>query len=237
MTGARLDRLAWPEVAHRPVLLVPVGSTEQHGPHLPTGTDTRVAQEVADGVAAAVAGGGLATVVAPAVSYGASGEHEHFAGTLSIGHEALEALIVELARSATRWTDRVLLVNGHGGNVPAVRRAVVRLRSEGRDVAWVACSRPGADAHAGAFETSLMLALAPGSVRAGKVGRGVTDPLERLMPRLRAEGVRAVSATGVLGDPTAAVAADGRVAYTAMVADVTGLLTRWTPDADGRLRP
>jgi mycofactocin precursor peptide peptidase len=233
----RVDRLTWPQLAGRPPLLVPVGSTEQHGPHLPTGTDTLVARAVSAGVAARpdiVAR--IGPVVAPAVSYGASGEHEDFPGTLSIGHEALALLLVELGRSASRWTDRVLLVNGHGGNVPTVRSAVVRLRAEGRDVAWVACSQPGADAHAGAFETSLLLALAPETVRRDAAEAGATQPLAHLMARLRAGGVRSVSPNGVLGDPAPASADAGAAALAAMVEEAADRLLRWTPDVAGMLR-
>jgi len=127
----------WPECEDVPVLLVPVGATEQHGPHLPLGTDTAIAATVA-------ARSGLP--VAPALPYGASGEHESFPGTVSIGTETLAAVIVELGRSACRFARRLVLVNGHGGNVGALRAAVALLRSEGRDVAWFPCGVPGADA-------------------------------------------------------------------------------------------
>ena len=150
-----LGERAWPEIDGRPTLLVPVGSTEQHGPHLPLDTDARVAAAVA--ARAADAG---ALLVAPPVAYGASGEHEGFPGTVSIGHEALRLLLVELGRSAARWAGRLVFVNGHGGNVPTLVDAVRLLRYEGRDAAWFACA-PGGDAHAGRTETSLMLALDP----------------------------------------------------------------------------
>src|SRR5215204_2153898 len=88
------------------LVLVPVGSVEQHGPHLPLDTDTRIAAAVA----ARAATGAL--LVAPPVAYGASGEHEGFAGTVSIGHEALRLLLVELGRSASRWAARLVFVNG-----------------------------------------------------------------------------------------------------------------------------
>ena len=88
-------------------------------------------------------------MVAPALSYGASGEHEDFPGTISIGHEALHLLLVEYARSACRWAEGVIFVNGHGGNAETVTSAVELLRSEQRSVAWTSCGVPGGDAHAG----------------------------------------------------------------------------------------
>src|SRR6478736_2828422 len=89
---------------------------------------------------AARAAAGTNLLVAPPIAYGASGEHEGFPGTVSIGHEALRLLLVELGRSAARWAGRVLFVNGHGGNVPTLVDAVRLLRYEGRDAAWLACA-------------------------------------------------------------------------------------------------
>jgi mycofactocin precursor peptide peptidase len=220
-----LGERAWPEIEGRPTLLVPVGSVEQHGPHLPLDTDARVAAAVA-------ARTGL--LVAPAVAYGASGEHEGFAGTVSIGHEALALLLVELGRSAARWAGRLVFVNGHGGNVPTVVGAVRLLRYEGREAAWFACG-PGGDAHAGRAETSLVLALDPALVRPGATA-GNTAPVVELLPAMRAGGVAAVSANGVLGDPAGASAEEGERLLAVMAAALTAALARWTPDPSGRLR-
>ena len=138
------------------LLAVPVGATEQHGPHLPLCTDTDLAVALCARLAAARPG----VLVAPPLAYGGSGEHEDFPGTLSIGTEAVELLLVELCRSAARAFTRVLLVSTHGGNAEAVRRAERRLQAESRDVrAWLPAWE--GDAHAGRAETSLELALAP----------------------------------------------------------------------------
>ncbi|MBS1843472.1 MAG: mycofactocin biosynthesis peptidyl-dipeptidase MftE [Actinobacteria bacterium] len=228
MSAARLDRATWPEVDERAVtgpttLIVPLGATEQHGPHLPIGTDTKIAVALA-GLAAAELPG---AVVAPAVPYGSSGEHQDFAGTLSIGAEATELLLVELGRSATESFDRLLLVNAHGGNAGSLRAAVERLRDEGRDVrAW--SPSWGGDAHAGRTETSLMLALAPESVRDG-CAAGNTAPLATLIDDLRAQGVRAVAPDGVLGDPTEASAAEGRWLIATAVEQLRATLAVWSP--------
>jgi mycofactocin precursor peptide peptidase len=217
----------WPECEDVPVLLVPVGATEQHGPHLPLGTDTAIAATVA-------ARSGLP--VAPALPYGASGEHETFPGTVSIGTEILAAVIVELGRSACRFARRLVLVNGHGGNVGALRAAVALLRSEGRDVAWFPCGVPGADAHAGHHETGVMLALAPGTVRPDLAAPGNTAPLRELMPAISAGSVRDVSPSGVLGDPTGATAGEGAETVSVIVAALVTAVERWAvDDATGRL--
>jgi mycofactocin precursor peptide peptidase len=223
-----LGERVWPEIDGRPTLLVPVGSVEQHGPHLPLDTDTRIAAAVA----ARAATGAL--LVAPPVAYGASGEHEGFAGTVSIGHEALRLLLVELGRSASRWAGRLVFVNGHGGNVSSLVEAVRLLRYEGRDAAWFACAA-GGDAHAGRTETSLMLALDPALVRPERTA-GNTAPLADLLPAMRAGGVAAVSPNGVLGDPAVASADEGERLLAAMSDALEAAITRWTLDPAGRLR-
>jgi mycofactocin precursor peptide peptidase len=208
-----LARSAWPEIPDGALLVVPLGSTEQHGHHLPLGTDTSVAWAVADAAADAIDG----SLLAPALAYGASGEHEDFAGTVSIGHQALGVLLVELGRSASRWASRVVFVNGHGGNAPTVAAAVDLLRAEGRSASWAACAAPASDAHAGLTETSLLLHVAPEAVRVDLLEPGEPRPVTELMPALRSHGVRAVSANGVLGDPTGASAEEGRRVLGVMV--------------------
>jgi mycofactocin precursor peptide peptidase len=222
---------AWPEIPEAPLLVVPLGSVEQHGAHLPLGTDTAVACAVAEAAAASLDG----ALLAPALAYGASGEHEGFPGTISLGTEALSALLVEYGRSAGRWAGRVLVVNGHGGNLDALRAAVPLLRSEGRDVGWFPCGVPGADAHAGRAETSLMLHVEPAGVREDRAAPGETAPLAALLPRLRAEGVRAVSPTGVLGDPSGASAAEGAGLLADLTARLVAAARGWDVDASGRL--
>ena len=141
-----LADLTWPEAARLAaegaLLAVPVGSTEQHGPHLPLSTDTDIAAALAVRLAALRPG----VVVAPPVSYGSSGEHAGFAGTLSIGHAALELVLTELGRSAAETFGHLVFVCAHGGNAVPARQAVARLRAESRAVLlWMPCAetRPG----------------------------------------------------------------------------------------------
>jgi creatinine amidohydrolase len=223
----------WPDLSHRPLLVVPLGSVEQHGHHLPLATDTVVACAVAE---AAVGELGDA-LLAPALAYGASGEHEGFPGTISLGTEALTGLLVEYGRSACRWAGRVLLVNGHGGNHEALAAAGGVLRREDRDVAWFPCGVPGGDAHAGRTETSLMLHVEPEGVLGDRAVPGETRPIGELMPLLRREGVRPVSPTGVLGDPAGASAEEGRSLLAGLVDRLLTAVGGWDVDATGRLRP
>jgi creatinine amidohydrolase len=231
MIAARLADATSPEVEARAAteattLLVPLGATEQHGPHLPLGTDATIAVALAEGAVA----GTRSAIVAPVLAYGSSGEHQTFAGTLSIGVEATELLLIELARSATETFDRVLFVNAHGGNAAPLAAAVRRLRAESRDVrAW--SPRFGGDAHAGRTETSLMLALGADAeaiaVRGELAEAGNTAPLVDLIDDLRTGGVDAVSPNGVLGDPSGASAAEGRGLLAAATRDLRAKLAAW----------
>jgi creatinine amidohydrolase len=201
-----------PHVSGTDLILVPVGSLEQHGPHLPLETDLVIAEAVAHAAAQRLPG----SRVAPGIPYGASGEHQSFPGTSSIGALALRQVVVELTRSMRTWARRVVFVNGHGGNHAALKSAVKQLVDEGHDVAWTSCVVVGADAHAGRTETSVMLHLAPQGVQVDLAVPGNVAPLRTLMPTMVACGVAAVSSNGVLGDPSGANAAEGRRILDAM---------------------
>jgi creatinine amidohydrolase len=205
---SELADLSSPDVAAgdaRWLVAVPLGATEQHGPHLPLSTDTCIAVELCRR---------LATwrpdvLVAPAVPYGSSGEHASFPGTLSIGQPALHQLVVELVRSADSFAG-VILVSAHGGNAEPLARAVRDLRAEGRRVtSWSPRVDDPCDLHAGHAETSAMLALSPERVR---------------LDRAR---VGAVSPSGVLGDPEGASAEAGEALMRSWTADLAKAVTQW----------
>jgi creatinine amidohydrolase len=221
-----LADLARPELARRAAdganRAVPLGSTEQHGPHLPLSTDTDIAVALCRRLALVRDD----VLIAPAVPYGSSGEHDGFAGTLSIGQAAIEAVVLELGRSATKTFQHVVFVCAHGGNAPAVTRAVETLRARSRDVPLFQPRWEG-DPHAGHHETSLQLALDPARVRMESAAPGNLRPLAVLLPQLTAQGVRAVSPTGVLGDPTTATATDGEALLDELTAQLVGHVRAW----------
>jgi mycofactocin precursor peptide peptidase len=233
----RLGDATWPEVdgiarrrpddrAPAPIVLVPVGSTEQHGPHLPLATDTIIAEELAGRAVHHTDG----LMIGPTITVGASGEHAGFPGTLSIGSQVMTSVIVELVRSAD-WAAGVVLVNGHGGNHDAITAAVSTVTAEGRlALAWWPKwpqRRDGgpADLHAGRIETSMMLAIDPGLVRLERAAAGADASIDDL----RARGVRAVSSNGVLGDPDGASGGEGERFITAFVDDLVHQIERWRP--------
>ena len=231
-----LDSACWPDLAAGvDVVLVPLGACEQHGPHLPFDTDAVIASTVAQQATARLRAEGAAAVCAPVLAFGASGEHQHFAGTVSIGHQALFSVLLELGRSASCWAGRLVFVNAHGGNLPTVGAVARQLRYEARDAAWLPCQPPGSDAHAGRTETSLMLAIDPSSVRVADAVPGPSEPIGGLLRRLRQVGVAAVSPSGVLGDPTGACAEEGADLLAGLVDDVAVAVQGWQVGSDARL--
>jgi creatinine amidohydrolase len=212
--------------ATTPILLLPVGSTEQHGPHLPIATDTLIAEEIVERAIHRTDG----LMIGPTLGVTASGEHAGFPGTLSIGTAVMHDLALELGRSAD-WAAGIVFVNGHGGNHAPITSAVATLDSEGRRaMAWWArwprrTDGGPADLHAGRIETSLMLAIDPGLVRLELAEPGVDAHLDELRDR----GVRAVAPTGVLGDPTGASGREGERFINGFVDDLVHEIERWRP--------
>ena len=236
VTSRQLSQIAWVDVPSKPLILVPVGSTEQHGPHLPFDTDTVIAVAAAEGIATVLADHDIDALVAPAIAYGASGEHQGFPGTMSIGHEALRVQVIELVRSLSHWAGRVVFINGHGGNVPTLASAIVQMRDEQHDVCWLACAfETTSDAHAGVAETSVMLHLAPSRVDMSRAASGQLAPLADLMAALQLNGVRSVSESGVLGDPTDASSAHGAELMKSLVVDGADRIRLPRLDDRGRL--
>jgi creatinine amidohydrolase len=214
--------------AAAPVVLVPVGSTEQHGPHLPIATDTLIAEEIVERAIHHTDG----LMIGPTLAVTASGEHAGFPGTLSIGTAVMHDLALELGRSAD-WAAGIVFVNGHGGNHAPITSAVATLESEGRRAMawwprWPRRADGGpADLHAGRIETSLMLAIDPGLVRLELATPGVDTDIEELRER----GVQAVAPAGVLGDPTGASGGEGERFINAFVDGLVHEIERWRPIA------
>jgi len=154
----------WPEISRNACVVIPVGSFEQHGPHLPLDTDTQIASHLC----AHATTGMDNVVVAPPLSITASGEHAGFPGT-----------------------------------------ATAMLNSEQRNIASWWPHIPGADAHAGHTETSLMLAINPNLVRVNKLEVGNVQPMSEIQRDLQTHGVQAVSTNGILGDARSATTQHG----------------------------
>ncbi len=227
------------------VALLPVGSVEQHGPHLPVATDSIIAQ----GIAARVAEDPR-WLLLPGLSVGVSHEHGQFWGTLTVSAEGLRDLTLATLRSAAaHGISRFVLVNGHGTNCAALDDAARLLRSDGLPTYvfnwWQSIAPTLASLHlrpvdhAGPVETSLMLAIDPRHVRSDRLQEaGRTSEWGAYVDGVQVEfdAVR-FSAQGNVGDPRSASAATGRV----LLRDAVGALARfchWLADqADARLAP
>ena len=193
----------------RPILLLPLGAWEQHGPHLPLDTDTMIITRV---IADVLRHADLRTVnvmSAPAISITASDEHHGFPGTLSTGTQALKDSVVAICRSAS-WATGVCIANGHGGNADALAAITSALAYEEiTHSVWSLPSYSGGDMHAGHTETSLLLHIAPNEVRSNVIARGATHDAG-LIDAMRDGGVQAVSENGIIGDASTATASHGK---------------------------
>ena len=167
----RLTERSWTDVdaLDTDLAVVPVGSTEQHGPHAPLGTDTLTARAVADAGADACEHD---VVVAPAVPVGIAEEHRQFTGTLWVTPDTFRSYVRDVVRSlATHGVDRVVLVNGHGGNVDALAEvsATISRHDDAYAVPFTWFESVGEDSsemgHGGPLETSLLLATHPDLLR------------------------------------------------------------------------
>jgi creatinine amidohydrolase len=229
MTTARLN------TSHSIVLVLPLGSFEQHGPHLPLDTDTIIIDAV---VAQALATSTIDSdsfMVAPTIAISASDEHAGFPGTLSTGSAALADSVVAICRSAS-WTQGICIVNGHGGNTDALASITSALTYENiRHSMWSLPSYEGADMHAGHTETSVMLHVAPAKVQTDLIAPGTVGDASSLVAQMRTSGVAGVSANGVLGNPTTATSEHGVAVmklYSASLAShLATLSTEWLGDS------
>jgi len=203
------------------VAVLPVGSFEQHGGHLPLATDTIVACAISEAIA-----GRYDLTLLPPVTIACSHEHSEFAGTVSISAATLYAVIRDVAESLEqRGIRKVVLVNGHGGNyvlgnvvqeanVGARRMALFPHRDD-----WEQARKSGGlvtsnheDMHGGELETSILLHVAPGQVRGG-----AEDWVAAERTHLHQLGVGGYSRSGIVGRPSLASADKGRLVLDELV--------------------
>jgi creatinine amidohydrolase len=243
-TPLRLEHLAWPDIAELQklnggLLLLPLGATEQHGPHLPIAMDTLLAEAVCNAVSATTR-----VPVLSALRYTVSQGHTtKWPGTLSLRHETFIATLNDLAAwaAATGW-QRLLLINAHFGNDAPARVAVdqIRLRHLGTlqiglrhvfqltpDI-WRAYTDDAEDLHANRAETSLMLHLHPDLVHLDRLAS--SDDPDRTTSTVFSHPVSQTSRNGVTGFPSQATAEEGAQLFQQMVAALTDLVTRATTE-------
>ncbi len=223
------------------IAILPVGATEQHGPHLATGTDTLLAERV--GIAAASRTG---DVVLPALAYGCSlGHTTHWPGTISLHPATMMAVVVEVGRWAHGSGFRKLvLVNGHATNGPPCQSALLQLRHELPDLRprFVSLfdlspelaaryTEDAPDFHANESETSMLLHLEPDAV---DLAAAVDEP-DRTVGRVLLYPMPAVTSSGVVGAPSGASAARGADLFEQLVGTLASLLQAARVESDPEL--
>jgi creatinine amidohydrolase len=228
-----MSEMTWTEVEQamkdRPVALLPVGAIEAHGPHLPVSTDSVIATEMARRGAVKLKERGITALILPPVNFTAAEFGADFPGTISLPAETSQALVRDLCITITKKFRAVALVNIHlePQHLEAVKRAVEEAKKAGASVCFTDITKKRwaemlgevflAGDHAGAFETSLMMAAAPQMVR--EKTRISLPPIEGLMPGLK-KGAKTFAEAGgddaYFGDPTAATAEEGESAFEAL---------------------
>lgn len=237
------------------LVLLPVGACEQHGPHLPTGTDSLIVGEIAARVAVDLQDD-IRTMVAPTLPVGYSRHHLPFGATISVSAATYQQLLVEICGSLVQSGFRKLfLLNGHGGNADIVNVVAREVALEhgipvGAGSYWVmawqqlvaegAHERTRLPGHAGAFETSVVMALRPELVRTdalpSRAGEFGSDANGFYGPYLAEDQANWLAIDGYSDSPAAASAADGERWLAAAVAGVGTALRRFHADATARRR-
>lgn len=240
----RLGELTWPQARRRlaesSVALLPVGAVEQHGPHLPLDIDAWDAAHLCEEVAKAAAG--PKPLVLPLLPYGVSYHHRDFPGTISVGPDTLARMVHEIGMCiASQGIEKLLIVNGHGGNGPALAFAAQLINrdahiftavdtGETSDAEISALVESQADAHAGEFETSTALATRPHLVYLEHARPDVPlfdSPFLDFDSDTAVEWhvhTKRISDSGVLGDPTLATAEKGREMWAIQIRNLTRLV-------------
>jgi creatinine amidohydrolase len=248
-----LETMTWPEVKALPldklIVIAPLGSFEQHGPHLPLTTDTDIITAIARAVERSLPD---VVLCLPTLWIGHSTHHMHFPGTLDIPQMHYIAVIQDLCHSIVSMGARkILLLNGHGGNDVPVRAALREVKSalSGREdthvlyaAYWMLAAQSirqireselGGLGHACEMETSLMLHLHPERVRmelAQRDGPEHSSPyrkadMQYAKPVYSVNEFHEISQSGVVGHPDLATAAKGKLFLDAIVSDVNAFVT------------
>lgn len=244
----RYDRLTWPEmnqaIGMQKVVILPVGSTEQHGPHLPLDTDAFLVESVCAEVGRRIP---EQTLVLPTVAYGLNRHHIDFPGTIHIEPEVFIAFCLNITKSvAYHGFRKVLVVNGHGSNMPlcdiVARKTVLETDSLCAAVSYISLGVKAFEgiresqvlAHADEFETSLYLHLAPERVRLDRMvagddvqGRYLSSDSTANYPVRFSDYWGRWTSQGVHGDPRTATADKGQVLWEAIVTALVELVQEW----------
>jgi creatinine amidohydrolase/Fe(II)-dependent formamide hydrolase-like protein len=236
--------MTWPEARDRfqqvDIALLPVGAIEQHGGHLPLDTDTFDADYLSRRVAEACSD--PKPVVLPIIPYGVSYHHESFAGTLSISNDTLSRLVYEIGLAvAKNGIRKLVIINGHGGNSPALHFAAQKINrdanifvcvdtGETSDVDIAGIIETPNDVHAGEIETSTALAVRPELVKMNLAEPSVASFPSQYLDFSSKRGVawytltKEISTSGIIGNPAEASVEKGQKIWAIMIARLVDLI-------------
>lgn len=226
MDTIHLEDMNWPDIQAvikqgYTTVVFGIGSTEQHGPHLPIKTDAALADEMIFRVASRLGN----TLIAPTIRVGCSEHHLAFAGSISLQSSTLEAVLTDYVNSLQKHGFRtIILIPTHGGNFSTVQKAVQTLQKKYADrhiigitdlfgfieptykiAEKAGLTREEAGAHAGESETSMMLVIHPHLVKQGRFESGYTGPTgQKEVELIMKKGMTALTQNGILGDPVKA---------------------------------
>lgn len=236
-------------------VILPIASIEQHGPHLPVMTDTRLGWEVAARAARRACAAGCPTVVTPVVWAGLSEHHMPFGGTLTVSHETFRMVLRDLIVSLTRHGfRRIVISNSHGGNIIGMKQVADELSSQVDAVIVATTYVDEADSaigdlledqkgiqHACEGETSMMMAVEPGLVDASDLASLATERgagfLSAGKGSYRWRPFAHITANGVSGKPEKATAEKGEKILEVSASAIAALITdpaTWAPPQDKR---
>ena len=246
MTALYLDRLTWVDIEQeiqngRDTVVVPFGSTEQHGRHLPLGTDAVLGDEIGWGLAER-----LGAFLAPTVRFGCSAHHLAFRGTISVGEKTFRSIVADVVASlSVHGFRRIVLLPTHGGNFKPMAEAVAKIEPAGgvRIFAFtdfmgligaaaessrsLGVNAAKSGAHSGEWETSLMLAIRPEQVKMDRAAEGFIGELSEITSKVF-DGIQTLDQNGVLGDPRPATAEAGE----RYLVDIIEFLFQWVEKQD-----
>jgi creatinine amidohydrolase len=241
-----LDRMTWLDIAEqikggRDTVVVPFGSTEQHGRHLPLGTDSVIGDELGRGLAER-----LNAFLAPTVRLGCSEHHLAFAGTISLTEETFRNIVTDVVGSLCKHGFRkIILLPTHGGNFAPLKQALAQIgpiegvriigftNLEGllttafRSSAKFGVSPVKSGAHSGEWETSVMLHLRREEVKMERAAEGWLGSVSEVRAKITS-GLEKMDPNGVLGDPRMGKVEAGKV----YVQDTIDFLCQWVRDQE-----
>jgi creatinine amidohydrolase len=233
MKTIRLEDMNWPDIQVAiekgfTTVVIGVGSTEQHGPHLPLKTDALIGDALAYGVAQQLGN----ALHAPTIRVGCSEHHLAFPGTISLHASTLKAIIIDYVESlAKHGFKNIILIPSHGGNFQTVKDAICELNETFKDLRIIgytdlksfmdfliksskafSVTEEEAGAHAGETETSFLLALEKELVHKDRFTAGYLGPLgDREIKTIFEKGMPSLTENGTLGDPSKATQEKGKI--------------------------